>query len=466
MINHLFVFIFVILTSLFSSLLSASEANKTIKIKELIEKYRSDNNFNGVVLIAHRGEILFEGAFGYSNFEKALYNNIDTKFRIGSLTKSFTAVLVLKLVQEGKVKLDSPISDYLHYYRSDTGDQVTIRHLLTHTSGIPSFTELPYFRSAVSRINYSVDEFTKRYCSDDLSFKPGTQFKYSNSGYFILGSIVEKVTGQSFARVLKEKILFPLGMNNTGFENNLTNTPDNMATGYQGNLGQLEQADYINMSVVFSAGAMYSTARDLLLWDRALYTEKILKRNYIEQMFEQSPVQNYGLGWSIDMIGKGAGEKQLKNVTHTGAINGFRSKISRIIDDEYLIVLLQNWNKNTINEVHQGVIDILYQQSTFEPFNKQQGALFGKWILAKKQCPLKYKLERPRYNDKFQKYQFPYKVRYYGNGSVKIQYQLGNDSGSMLQTVSFEDRSDDKNGISIGFKSPQILTLTHCKILY
>ena len=152
-------------------------------------------------------------------------NTPDTKFRLGSITKQFTATVMLQLVEQGKIKLDAKLSDYLPEYRKDTGNKVTIHHLLTHTSGIPSYTGQPGFFENVSRNPYKVDEFVKKYASGDLEFEPGSRFSYNNSGYFLLGAIIEKVTGKTYEQVLKEKILDPVGMKNTKLRN-ATGLPD------------------------------------------------------------------------------------------------------------------------------------------------------------------------------------------------------------------------------------------------
>ena len=150
--------------------------------------------------------------------EWKISNTPDTKFRLGSITKQFTATLIMQLVEEGKVKLDGKLSDYLLDYRKDIGEKVTVHQLLNHTSGIPSYTALPGFFSDVSRNPYSVADFVKKYASNNLEFEPGSKFSYNNSGYFLLGAIVEKVTGKPYEQVLKEKILDPLGMKNTGYD--------------------------------------------------------------------------------------------------------------------------------------------------------------------------------------------------------------------------------------------------------
>ena len=182
------------------------------KIQELLALAHKYRQFNGSALVAENGKVTYKGAFGMANMEWNIPNTPDTKFRLGSITKQFTATVILQLVEQGKIKLDAKLSDYLPEYRKDVGDKVTIHHLLTHTSGIPSYTGQPGFQENVSRNPYKVDEFVKKYASGNLEFEPGSKYSYNNSGYFLLGAIIERVTGKPYEQVLKENIFDPLGM--------------------------------------------------------------------------------------------------------------------------------------------------------------------------------------------------------------------------------------------------------------
>src|SRR4026208_1216693 len=163
-------------------------AAKIQEVLSLAHKYRQ---FNGSALIAENGKVVYKGAFGLANMEWNIPNTPDTRFRLGSITKQFTATVILQLAEQGKIKLDGKLSDYLPEYRKDVGNKVTIHHLLTHTSGIPSYTSQPGFFENVSRNPYKVAEFVKQYASGNLEFEPGSKFSYNNSGYFLLGAIIE-----------------------------------------------------------------------------------------------------------------------------------------------------------------------------------------------------------------------------------------------------------------------------------
>src|ERR1051326_7666222 len=190
-------------------------ADKAAKIDKFVSVYSDYGLFSGTVLVSEHDRVIFKKGYGLANREWNIPNTPDVKFRIGSITKQFTSMLVMQQVAKGTIKLDGHIPDYLPYYRKDTGNKVTIHQLLNHTSGIPSYTDYPKFFSDESRNPYSPDEFIKKFCSGDLSFEPGSKFHYNNSGYFLLGAILEHVTGMRYEALLRQNILKPLGMNDT-----------------------------------------------------------------------------------------------------------------------------------------------------------------------------------------------------------------------------------------------------------
>ncbi|HKP36042.1 MAG TPA: serine hydrolase domain-containing protein, partial [Pyrinomonadaceae bacterium] len=180
---------------------TALAQDKAAKIDQLLSLYSKYGQFNGTALVADNGNVIYKKGFGLANMEWNIPNAPDTKFRLGSITKQFTSTVILQLVEQGKIKLDGKIIDYLPDYRNDTGSKVTIHHLLSHTSGIKSYTSLPNFFKDVSRNSFTVEEFVRKYASGDLEFEPGTKYTYNNSGYFLLGAIIEKVTGKPYEQV-------------------------------------------------------------------------------------------------------------------------------------------------------------------------------------------------------------------------------------------------------------------------
>ena len=274
--------------------IAQDHAAKIQEVLALAHKYRQ---FNGTALVAENGKVIYKGAFGPANIEWNIPNTPDTKFRLGSITKQFTATVILQLVEQGKIKLDAKLTDYLPEYRKDTGDKVTIHHLLTHTSGIPSYTSQSGFFENVSRNPYKVDEFVKKYASGDLEFEPGSKYTYNNSGYFLLGAIIERVTGKPYEQVLKANIFDPVGMTNTGYDHHDTLIPKR-ASGYRKTPDGYTNAPYLDMSIPYAAGSLYSTVEDLLVWDQALYTDKLLSAQSKALMYKPF-LDEYGYGWVI-----------------------------------------------------------------------------------------------------------------------------------------------------------------------
>jgi CubicO group peptidase (beta-lactamase class C family) len=341
--------------------ISVIAQDRARQIDELISLYHKYKQFNGSALVAEDGKVIYKKGFGLANMEWNIPNEPDTKFRLGSITKQFTAALVLQLVQQGKIKLDGKVSDYLADYRKDTGGRMTIHHLLSHTSGVPNYTAQPGFFANVSRNPFKVDDFVKQYASGDLEFEPGSKFNYSNSGYFLLGDIIEKVTGKTYEQVLKENILDPLGMKNTGYDHYGT-VLSKRAAGYIRTQNRYENAAYLDMTVPYAAGSLYSTVEDLFLWDQALYGEKILSAASKELMFKPN-LENYGYGFGIRKASLGPNKIAVPVIEHNGGINGFSTTILRLVGDKRLIVLLDNTSQGRyLDGMALAITNILYNQ--------------------------------------------------------------------------------------------------------
>ena len=333
------------------------------RIDALMQQKSRSAQFNGTVLVAIQGKIVYEQAFGSADLEWNVPNDKQTKFEIGSLTKQFTALLVLQLVNEGRMRLDGHISNYLPYYRRDTGARVTVHELLSHTSGIPNFITLPGFVDGpANRTHYSPEEFVRKYCSGDLEFEPGSRFKYSNSGYFILGAILERATGQSYESLLHRRILDPLEMKDSGYTHTEELIP-HRARGYERVGSSLRNARFYDMSIPFSAGALYSNVEDLYKWDQALYTDRLLPLKYRDLLFRPN-LQNYGYGWAFLMPKEGQPFAGDTIPMHGGAIFGFQALIQRIPRERDLIVLLDNTDDRTLLEIAMEIRQIIWGSAT------------------------------------------------------------------------------------------------------
>jgi CubicO group peptidase (beta-lactamase class C family) len=337
------------------SLFAASKADK---IDALLAAYNQQRYFNGSALVAEHGNVILRKGYGLANMEWQIPNRPDTKFRLGSITKQFTSMVIMQLVGEGKIKLGEKLTTYLPDYRKDTGDKVTVFNLLTHTSGIPSYTSAPGFFQQKSRDPHKADEFVTNFCSGDLEFVPGTKFEYDNSGYFILGAIIEHVTGKSYEQNLQERIFDPLGMKDSGYDHWST-VLARRATGYQLTPGGYENAPYLDMTIPFAAGSLYSTVDDLAKWDRALYTDKLLGAELKKTMFTPF-LGNYAFGWGVRTLKLDDGKTEVATIFHDGGINGFNTTEVRLPETQDLVVLLENTSRgDKIDAAARGVIDIL-----------------------------------------------------------------------------------------------------------
>jgi CubicO group peptidase (beta-lactamase class C family) len=342
--------------------------DKAKQIDALLSKYKEYGQFNGSALVSENGKVILKKGYGSANMEWNIPNQPDTKFRLGSISKQFTAFLLVKLAEDGKLKLDVPITTYLPDYPKANGDKITIHHLLTHTSGIPNYTSAPNFFKEKSRNPYTPEEFVKTFSSLPLEFTPGEKFKYSNSGYFLLGYIIEKVSGKTYEQYLQESILTPLKMANTGYDH-FDMILKNRASGYEKQGKKIVNSAYLDMSIPYAAGSLYSTVEDLYIWDQALYTTKLLSEKSMEYLFKpyiKAGDGSYGYGWFLEEAPNGDKPK-LKIIEHGGGINGFNTVISRIPADKNLVVLLNNTGGTILDEMNAGIRAILYNQPFDQP---------------------------------------------------------------------------------------------------
>ncbi len=371
--SHLRKLIFVFIYAVYLPINAGAQSlDKQEAINEIFSKYHEYEGFQGAVLVAEQGEVIYKNAFGLSNREWNIPNQIDSRFDIASISKQFTAMLVMQFYEEGKIHLDSTISTYYPEYRSDVGNQVTIHHLLTHRSGIPNYTSIPYVWTDSLANRYTREQLVKKFCSGDLEFKPGTRYSYNNSGYLLLSTILEKVSGMPFDLLLQERILNPVKMMNTGIDER-EKIIDKRAYGYVQELEDYENARPMYMANLQGAGNMYATVEDLYLWDRALHKNKLLSRKGLREMMTPfsdpsdtwiPPFSNsygYGLGISKVEIGK---NKEAEVIFHSGHIAGFSSFMLSFLEDEHLIIMLSNTgNVSTarMNEIAQEIKNVLYR---------------------------------------------------------------------------------------------------------
>jgi CubicO group peptidase (beta-lactamase class C family) len=313
-----------------------------------MDEFVSSRDFSGVVLVARNGQVLFEKAYGMANREHSVQNKLETPFRLGSVTKQFTAMAVMILVERGKLGVNDAICKYVENCPKAWAG-ITVRHLLNHTSGIPDFTGFPDV-DHYSRLPMTPLETMALFRDKPLEFLPGERFRYDSSGYLVLGYIIERVSGERYEDFLRNNIYEPLGMSDSGYDHPRT-ILKNRASGYERKGEQVVNAMIIEMDTPFGGGSMYSSVRDLLRWDQALYSEKLVSRKSLEQIFTpyQGPYipvepwesglyarHQYGFGWFIT---KWFGRDL---VWHGGIINGFCSTILRYPQDHTFVVVLEN----------------------------------------------------------------------------------------------------------------------------
>jgi CubicO group peptidase (beta-lactamase class C family) len=336
---------------------------KVEQIENLLSIYEKSGKFNGSVLVSDQGKVIYKKGFGLANMEWGIPNQPNTKHRLGSITKQFTAMLILQLVADGKLDLQKPITNYLTDYPKANGDLITIHSLLTHSSGIPNYTSFPKFMEERSRDPYTPEEFVKIFADMELDFIPGEKFSYSNSGYFLLGVLIEKISGKSYEQMLQDKIFIPLNMKDSGYDNHTT-ILKNRATGYEKQGREYVNSSYIDMTIPYAAGSIYSTVEDLFKWDQALYTNSILPKKYMTMYFEPQIKAwedlHYAYGWGVGYVKIGNSTDSILAMGHGGGINGFNTNITRTTTNNSLIVLLNNTGEAPLNDITSSILAIIH----------------------------------------------------------------------------------------------------------
>ncbi len=347
-------------------MLSGVNAQQLNQIEEIVSTYAEYGKFNGSALVTHEHELIYKKAFGLANMEWDVPNSPKTKFRISTLTQQFTALLILQLAQEKKIDLQASIATYLIHYPKENGDKITLHHLLSHTSGIPDYTHARTYPER-SRSPIEPLQILELFADSTLMFEPGEKFNYSNSNYIVLGLLIEQITGKSFHHVLKEKILDPLGMKNTGLERN-QNILESKASAYYQQGGMYRNANYIDMSTAFAANGMYSTVEDMRVWIEALDSEKLVSNKFRALLFTpHTPAwrQHYGYGWSIGTLAVGNTEERIPAYYQDGSLNGYNCLIVKIPSLKSSIIFMNNTSRAPLFEMTKAIVAVL-QNTTYE----------------------------------------------------------------------------------------------------
>ena len=326
------------------------------KADELLTAYSDQHKFSGNVLIAKDGNVIFEKSYGYADLKAKRLNEANTEFRVGSLTKMFTSSSILQLVEEHKISLTDPVSKYVSTFPYK--DSVKIVNLLSHTSGIKGGTGQP----EPQNLKQSVENFHY----EPLAFAPGSQFQYNNFNYILLSYIAEKVSGGSYADLLKKRVLNPAGMTHSAIDtkNRLSNEK---AHGYVTNPSTIEweEANEGNVDVASGAGALYSTSRDLYNWSVAIDKHKVLSDSMLNRAMTPF-LNNYGMGWmTTDVFGK-------KQIGHTGSIPGFIANFMKFPKENATIVLLCNYQDVDARQLSQDLVAIVFGEKYSLPVVKKE----------------------------------------------------------------------------------------------
>jgi CubicO group peptidase (beta-lactamase class C family) len=337
--------------------ISETQAQQLVsKVDEYLSAAVRQGKFSGSVLVAREGKVLLSKGYGTASLELGVPNTPQMKFRIGSLSKQFTAMAVMILQERGKLKVLDSVCKYVPEC-PPAWAEVTLHHLLTHTSGIPELLSFPDFQKTMA-LPSPVARTVERFKTKPLEFKPGEKFKYSNSGYVLLGHIIERVTGQTYEAFLKENIFEPLKMFNTGNDRN-DMILKNRAAGYIKRNDAILNAPYIDMSIPTGGGSLYSTVEDLFLWDQALYAEKLIAKDSYEAMFKSYATAAWGdgaaYGWFL-----GKGKSNNRYMGFVGGINGFAAQIMRYPGQKVLLVVLSNFSFAPVTDIEHELASIVF----------------------------------------------------------------------------------------------------------
>ena len=325
----------------------------TTKVDEYVRAEMQSQQIPGVALaVVKDGNVVLARGYGFANVEHEVPVKPETIFQSGSTGKQFTATAVMMLVEEGKLSLEDKITKYFTDAPGAWRD-ITVRHMLTHTSGMTDYP--PDFDM---RRDYTEDELFQRIKTIPLDFQPGEKWSYSNIAYVMLGILIHKVSGKFYGDFLQERVFKPLGMSTARIISEADIIP-NRAAGYRLVNGQLKNQSWVSPSLNTTAdGALYLTVYDMAKWDAALYTDKLLKRTTLEQMWTPVKLNNgkthpYGFGWSLGQV------RGHRIIEHSGSWQGFKAQITRYVNDKLTVIVFANQSRANQTKLAHGVAAII-----------------------------------------------------------------------------------------------------------
>jgi CubicO group peptidase (beta-lactamase class C family) len=331
------------------------------RMEQVVQGYVGQKQFMGSVLVAKPAGVLLSKGYGYANLEWDVPNSPSSKFRLGSITKQFTAACILLLEERGKLKT----SDLVKKYMPDAPaawDKITIFHLLTHTSGIPNFTSFPDY-GPTKTLPSPAEKTVARFRDKPLDFQPGDKWSYSNSGFVLLGYLIGKISGESYEKFVQENIFSPLGMHDSGYDS-YSEIIKHRASGYTPHDSGMINASYLDMSIPGGAGGLYSTTEDLLRWERSLFGGKVLSAESLRKM--TTPYKgNYGFGLFITEA------NGIKVIDHAGGIDGFNTFLAYYPSDQLVVVVLANLNGKEPEEIARKLAQVAHGESDVPPSKRK-----------------------------------------------------------------------------------------------
>lgn len=319
------------------------------ELDALVKAYTEQGKFSGSVVVAQKGEILLSKGYSLANREHNIPNTLQTVFRIGSMTKPFTAVAIMQLAEGGWLSVDDPLSKHLPDFPN--GDRITLAHLLSNTSGIPDYIILPEYQPIFKR-HITPETLTALFRDKPLQFEPGTAFGYSNSGWVLLGMVAEKITGLPYGELIREQIFKPSGMSHSGYE---WEQPliQHRASGYIDTGAGMVNAEFYDETTMHAAGGLYSTVEDLYRWSQALASGVLLHPDTLKRMAVPVKAQ-YGHGWELySLHGHQA-------VAHSGGLPGYVSNFVRFPDDDTVVIILSNLGSAAVPQMTEALAAILF----------------------------------------------------------------------------------------------------------
>ncbi|NQZ06163.1 MAG: beta-lactamase family protein [Algicola sp.] len=341
------------------------------QIDALIRRYFADpDSPGGSVIVIKQGEVFFQASYGLADMEHAVKNTPDTVFKMASITKEFTAVAVLMLIHEGKVTLQDPICKHVPYYydiskedkntkENKNKSAISIEHLLTHTSGIIDTWDFSH------RDDMTVEQMIDLFKDQPLGFKPGEADYYSNSGYKLLGAMIENLSGISYGEFIESRIFKPLGMNNSHFGND-RKIVKNSARGYSQTKKGYANAEFISMALPYAAGSLISTVKDMAKFNAALYgdilvPQALLQRAWTEYFLPNGESTNGGYGWRLSYY------KGRKMIGGGGCIHGFRCMDIRVPEEQVYVMIFSNQERHSMIPEAMKIAAITMSEPMVEP---------------------------------------------------------------------------------------------------